>query len=757
MRTSRRFSSVPFVLVFWWAAILANAADEPASGEQIYQRLCAKCHGKQGEGVKEHYPEPLRGQRPFEELVKIISDTMPEDDPGSCAGDDARKVAEYIVAAFYSRAEPEETPRIAPARLTVRQYAHAVADLLGTYLGPGSLDDRRGLQGRYFNDKGLRGDKLALERVDGQVDFNFADQSPLPDKIDSKEFAIQWQGSVIAEETGDYEFIVKTDNGARLWVNDHEKPLIDAWVKSGDESEFRGSIRLLGGRGYHLRLDYFKSQDKTASITLQWQPPRRARQTIAQRNLSPARSPLSFVLRTPFPPDDSSHGYERGISVSREWEEAQMRAALEVTRFVVENADHLVGTKEDAADRGSRCREFGQRFVERAFRRPLNAEQRAFYVDCHFDQLPPSAALRDVILLALMSPKFLYAELDDGSLDDYDVATRLAFGLWDSLPDAQLIEAAAQGKLRTREELAGQAQRMLADARTKTKLREFLHKWLQVERVVDISKDKELFPDFDPLLVSDLQTSLDLFLDDVVWGERSDFRQLILADYLFLNDRLATFYGIEPAGDNRFHKVTAQSVPRAGVLTHPCLLTGFAYHKVSSPIHRGVFIVRSLLGRTLKAPPIAVAPLDEGLQPDMTTRERVAFQTSATACQSCHELINPLGFALEHYDAVGRFRDQEKSKPIDASGSYVPTAGQAIQFRGARELAEYLAQSAEVQRGFVRQLFHHTMKQPVNAYGADHLEQLVKHFQENEFAVPGLLVDILSSSALFTNLPEGQP
>jgi hypothetical protein len=198
-------------------------------------------------------------------------------------------------------------------------------------------------------------------------------------------------------------------------------------------------------------------------------------------------------------------------------------------------------------------------------------------------------------------------------------------------------------------------------------------------------------------------------------------------------------------------------VPRAGVLTHPCLLTGFAYHKVSSPIHRGVFIVRSLLGRTLKAPPIAVAPLDEGLQPDMTTRERVAFQTSATACQSCHELINPLGFALEHYDAVGRFRDQEKSKPIDASGSYVPTAGQAIQFRGARELAEYLAQSAEVQRGFVRQLFHHTMKQPVNAYGADHLEQLVKHFQENEFAVPGLLVDILSSSALFTNLPEGQP
>ena len=159
--------------------------------------------------------------------------------------------------------------------------------------------------------------------------------------------------------------------------------------------------------------------------------------------------------------------------------------------------------------------------------------------------------------------------------------------------------------------------------------------------------------------MTDLQTSLDLFLEAAIWGEKSDFRQLLVADHLYLNDRLARFYGREPAGDGKFHKVSFPTEERAGLLTHPALMTGFAYHKASSPIHRGVFIVRSLLGRPLKAPPAAVAPLDEGLNPDMTTRERVAFQTSPAACATCHTLINPLGFSLEQYDAVGRLRKEE--------------------------------------------------------------------------------------------------
>ena len=159
-----------------------------------------------------------------------------------------------------------------------------------------------------------------------------------------------------------------------------------------------------------------------------------------------------------------------------------------------------------------------------------------------------------------------------------------------------------------------------------------------------MSKDQQLFPGFDRAVVSDSFTSLDLFLDDVVWSPAADFRQLLLADSLFANQRLASFYGIPaPAGDG-FQKVSCDPAKQAGILTHPYLMLGLAYHKSSSPIHRGVFLVRGVLGRALKPPPIAVAPEDEGANPNLTTRERVALQTKSEVCQNCHGLINPLGF-----------------------------------------------------------------------------------------------------------------
>src|SRR5262249_47385947 len=150
-------------------------------------------------------------------------------------------------------------------------------------------------------------------------------------------------------------------------------------------------------------------------------------------------------------------------------------------------------------------------------------------------------ALKRVVLLTLMSPRFLYREVDGGP-DSYDVASRLSFGLWDSAPDQELLKAAAAGKLRTREEVTRQAERMLGDMRAKAKLRDFFLTWLRVDYATDVSKDPKRFPGFDAAIVSDLRTSLDLFLDDIVWSGDSDFRRLLLSDELYLNGRLAKFY-----------------------------------------------------------------------------------------------------------------------------------------------------------------------------------------------------------------------
>src|SRR5205814_4403356 len=224
------------------------------------------------------------------------------------------------------------------------------------------------------------------------------------------------------------------------------------------------------------------------------------------------------------------------------------------------------------------------------------------------------------------------------------------------------------------------------------------------------------FPGFDEGVAADLRTSLELFLDDVVWSEKSDFRQLVLDEDVFLNARLAKFYGAElPADAKGFAKVRLNPGKRAGVLTHPYMMAAFSYTAESSPIHRGVFVARGVLGITLRPPNEAFTPLPPNLHPNLTTRERVLLQTKPAACVSCHGMINPLGFTLEHFDAVGRYRETDRGKPVDDTGSYQTRSGEVVKFGGVQDLARYLAGSEEVPAAFAEQLFHHVAKQPVRA------------------------------------------
>jgi hypothetical protein len=197
-----------------------------------------------------------------------------------------------------------------------------------------------------------------------------------------------------------------------------------------------------------------------------------------------------------------------------------------------------------------------------------------------------------------------------------------------------------------------------------------------------------------------------------------------------------------------FQNVAFQAGERAGALTHPYLLAGFAYTQESSPIHRGVFIARSVLGRFLRPPPEAVAPLAPNLHPDLTTRERVILQTKANACSTCHNMINPLGFTLEKFDAVGRYRSEEKGKPVDASGSYVTRGGEQVNFGGVRELASFLAASDETHAAFVEQLFQYFVKQPIRAYGPEEHGRLKQSFVGNQFHIRKLMTEIVADAAL---------
>jgi cytochrome c553 len=770
----RRMMPAVFVLAPAWAVAAPT-------GEEIFKSKCIGCHGAQGEGTKKH-KQRLEGTKSLAELVNLIGETMPDNDPGSLSTDDAKAVAEYVYNAIYSPTARERNrpARIDLARLTVRQYRHAVSDVVGSFRWNPAWGDERGLKGEYFRGRNFRDDRRVAERVDPQVSFDFGSEPPIPDKFDGPDFSIRWTGSLLAAETGTYEFTVHTDHAARLWVNDDRHPLIDAWVKSGSETDYRASLFLLGGRMYPVRLEFTKAKqgvddskkkkNKTpppstkAEIALKWKRPLGVEEPIPARQLSSANSPELFVLTTPFPPDDRSYGWERGTTVSKEWDEATTEAAIETAAYVAAHANDLAGTHEEAGDRADKLRAFCRTFAERAFRRPLADAETKAIVDRQFDATKDlDAAVKRVVLRVLKSPLFLYREVGrppvvvqasrlpdaaETAAPQYTAASRLSFGLWDSIPDQDLLNEAKAGRLSKSDEIARQAERMLGDQRAKAKVHDFLLTWVKADQPRDLAKDGKKFPGFDPAVIADLRTSLELFLDDVTWSEKSDFRELVTADYLYLNGRLAKFYGAELPADAGFKQVKVDDGQRAGVLTHPFLMTSFAHNRDTSPILRGVFLARGILAHSLRPPPEAVAPLSPELQPTLTTRERVTLQTHASTCMVCHGIINPLGFTLEHFDAVGRYREKDNDKPVDSTGSYRTRSGEEVTVKNAHELAEFLIKSDEAQSAFVEQMFHALVQQPVQAYGSSKLDELRRTFAADGFNIRKLGVAIMTTSVL---------
>lgn len=759
----------------WLLTTYTFAAPAEHPGAALYKKLCLECHGASGEGVKDKFDEQLIGELSVDALARKIDRTMPEDSEHLCVGEEAKQVADYVYKAFYS---PEAQARANPpaqelSRLTIAQYRASVTDLIGRFrMGPGfdrPVAAEQGLKALYRGvelpkpgeqavdttpKQGIKKKRpnYKLERVDGAVAFLFGAGSPDPEKMEAEQFENRWEGSVVAEETGVYEFSLKTENGARLWINDTKegKALIDAWVSNGPQvREEKKSIFLVGGRAYRLVLDHFKFKEKSASIELWWKPPHGVTEIIPTHALRTDKPRELMIVSTNFPADDHSVGYERGTSISKGWDQATTDAAIATAEHVEENLNELAGTKDGAADRTEKLRKFAFTFVETAFCRPLSEEQKQLYIESQFKTAKsPDQAVKRVVLFTLKSPQFLYPELrETDKPDDFAVASRLALSLWDSIPDKKLAQAAASGKLRTPAQIRAEAQRMLPDTRTKAKLHGFFHHWLELERAEGNAKDPKVFPGFDDGVLADLRESLFEFLDQVVWSEKSDYRELLQADYLLLNDRLGKFYG-KPVTGGDFQRVSFDPKQRAGVVTHPYLLASLASSRATSPIHRGVFLTRNIVGLSLRPPPEAVAFDESHFNAKLTMREKITELTRNNTCMSCHSTINPLGFSLENFDAIGRWRMKDNNKPVDAVGDFTDDEGRTVHLTGPRDIVNYVASSAYGRRAFIRQIFNHFIKQSPLAYGTDTLETLQRDFAAANCNVQKLLVEIALVEAL---------
>ena len=317
--------------------------------------------------------------------------------------------------------------------------------------------------------------------------------------------------------------------------------------------------------------------------------------------------------------------------------------------------------------------------LRRAYRRPVTDDDLAGPMEFYrrgrargdFD-----AGIENALTAVLVSPQFLFrAELDpprsDGSpyrVSDFELASRLSFFLWSSIPDDELLDAAERGDLSRAGGIEAQARRMLADPRSANLATNFAGQWLHLRKLESFSPDARLFPDFDDNLRQALREETERFVDSVLREDRSVL-DLVRADYTFLNERLAKHYRIPGVYGTRFRRVQLDaSSHRGGLLRHGSVLTVTSYPTRTSPVIRGTWILGSVFGAPPPPPPPNVPTLDNSVPASLPIRERLKAHRDNPACASCHRTIDPVGFALENFDALGRWRDSIEGVPVDASG-----------------------------------------------------------------------------------------
>jgi uncharacterized protein DUF1592/uncharacterized protein DUF1588/uncharacterized protein DUF1595/uncharacterized protein DUF1587/uncharacterized protein DUF1585 len=546
-------------------------------------------------------------------------------------------IDQYIYAARAVALEAIGNPKAPPETITYGDVANMVISL-PPQGAPGAGRQQHHLEGMPF---GTRGGFIAEHNfpADGEYELTIGDMA-LAREVPRMEF----ENTVIALLDGK-EFYRTTIGGEA----DHKA--IDQTLDPA-VAEINGrlrKIRFTATQGQHklaitfVHRSFAESDERTRTVALEG-----GQERIQAAHALQIRGPLSVT------------GMSASASRSKIFicKPTSSRDELACANRIVEN------------------------LARRAFRRPVGAEDvnplmafyKAGYANGGFE-----GGVRDALSAVLASPHFLYrAEAGTGTgairtLSDLELASRLSFFLWSSVPDDELLKVAAESRLSRPDALTAQVSRMLADPRAKSLSDDFAFQWLHLSKLDEITPDRAQFPHASGLLDprAMFKEELRLFVDSVLRSDRGVF-DLLTADYTFLNERLAMLYGIETVKGAHFRRVTLDNPARYGLLGKGAILMMTAYPNRTSPVLRGAWILDRLLGTPPADPPLEVPSLPENRrgQPARTLRARLEQHREKATCFACHGVMDPLGFTLENFNAVGQFRanDPDTQTAIDTAG-----------------------------------------------------------------------------------------
>lgn len=471
-------------------------------------------------------------------------------------------------------------------------------------------------------------------------------------------------------------------------------------------------------------------------------------------------------LADQFPPEDFVNGFKgqyQSQSISPLLAEAYAAAAEKLAKSAFRGGDshHLIPCNP-AGPNDAACRDaFIAAFGKRAFRRPITSGEKARYSRLFAQEAGEAndftSGARIVAEAMLQSPNFL-ARVENGAAPEwraYETASRLSYFLWNTMPDDALMKSAEKGELDSPEGVERAARRMLQDARARAAVDEFLAEWLRFDRAASMVKDRRMFPMFTPELAAAMTEETRRLAQDLVWNN-GNFMKLFSADYSFVSANLAAVYNV-PAPSVDFGRVSLPaSTGRAGVVGQALFLAASSKPEETSPTARGLFVREQFLCQTVPPPPPGVNTNLPALNKDrpMTNQERLALHTENESCRGCHALIDPIGFGLENYDALGQRREKLKLTFYPEHGDR--TAPQTVElafdargfiagipnseFTNPAELGRVLERTPQCQQCVVRQLFRYAAGRHETTTDQLVIEQAYDDFKSSGFRFQELMV-----------------
>jgi hypothetical protein len=769
----------------------AMAADASASQWQTVETFCVKCHNTDDWAGSLAFdtlsPDNIVHDAEIWEkaLRKVRGGLMPPAGNDRPSNEQASQLVSWLETTIDSASAGEPAGRVPLRRLNRREYANAIRDLLGLEIDAARYLPVDNVKGGYDNNaEALQVSPTFIDQylnaARSIAHDAIGDRRPIPimetygnvaDMIISlPPRGIDGTGSQQRHNQGmpfgtrggvsvDHNFLA--DGEYELSIGDlalaREVPNMEfenTLVALLDGKEFYRTT--IGGEQDHKWIDQILD-DAVAQINARLKEVR-FHATAGQHNVT-----VTFLQRTMAESDERNRipALEGGQDRVHAVHALQIRGPLSVTGMSESESRKriFVCYPRESAEESACAEQIITNMAERAFRRPLTEQDRsellAFYQRSRASSADFEAGVRDAVSAILVSPHFIYRaetgnEADTAvALNDFELASRLSFFLWSSVPDEELLQLANAGELQDATVLRAQIKRMLADERAKSLVTDFAAQWLHLSKLDEITPNAGLFRyasrGLDPRGM--FKEELTLFIDSVLRSDQS-VTKLIDADYTYLNERLAMHYGIEDVKGSQFRRVTLSDPNRRGLLGKGAILMLTANPNRTSPVLRGVWILDKLLGTPAPNPPPNVESLPEnGVgKAAMTVRQRLEMHRANPTCFACHGVMDPLGMALENFNTVGQYRahDPDTRSLIDTTG-VLPDGTPIV---SASDLtAALMARSDMFVQSLTMNLMTYALGREVNYRDMPTVRRIVRQAAEEGNRFESILFQIIDSNA----------